>query len=74
MDFDVNDKMVMGIGQLKVIISFDTLGQLISSKHQIKGDFMLHLPILLDWMGTFCTPRNLQCAMFDERKRASEQE
>ena len=61
---DINDKMVMRIGQLKAFITYETLGQLKSLSWHIKGHFLLVWPIHSGRMGTFCTPRNQQCCMF----------
>ena len=56
-DCDINDKMVMGIGQLKLLISFDTLVQISSLICHFIAFSLLILPIYLDQTGTFCGPR-----------------
>ena len=58
--------MVIRIGQPKVLISFETLGQLKSLSLHIKGHFLLVWTIYSGWMGTFCTPRNEQWVVICE--------
>ena len=48
MDYDVNDEMVMGIGQLKVLISFDTLVHLSLILQHIDQPNINFIPI---WSG-----------------------
>ena len=48
MGYDVNDKMVIGIGQLKVLISFDTLVHLSSVLQHVDR---LGINFILIWSG-----------------------
>ena len=52
-----NDKMVMWIGQLKLLITFDTVVKMISLMYQIEADIMPFLPIYSDQKGTFWETR-----------------
>ena len=52
MDYDVNDKMVMGIGQLKVLISFGTLVRLSKILQHID---QIGINFILIWSGPMVT-------------------
>ena len=49
--------MVLWIGQLKLLITFDTVVKMISLMYQIEADIMPFLPIYSDQKGTFWETR-----------------